>query len=192
MKIDATLWDLTRDQIEMMEMIEAAVEDNHGEVDDRIEEMIDELTAGEEDISKKMAGYLAVIDNLDAQAKALKGSADSIKETMDRLKRRAEMKQNTIDAMKSRMLSAMDVLGMKKIETPLGNITAANKAQPDVIYDEAVTDKEDAMADLALLLPEFVRTKHSIDKKAVLDYLKDGGTLTFAKLGERGKYIRIS
>ena len=111
----------------------------------------------EQQIQAKSTGIIAVVRNLESNIEAIDIEIKRLQE----LKRK---KQNNISRLKEYTKECMEIRGVKKLETSLGNISI-RKTPPSVnVLDEN-------------LIPlEYIETKQvmSIDKKLILGDLKDG------------------
>ena len=111
----------------------------------------------EQQIQTKSTGIIAVVRNLESNIEAIDIEIKGLQE----LKRK---KQNNITRLKEYTKECMEIRGVKKLETSLGNISI-RKTPPSVnVLDEN-------------LIPlEYIETKQvmSIDKKLILGDLKDG------------------
>ena len=110
-----------------------------------------------EQIQAKSTGIIAVVRNLESNIAA-------IDTEIKRLQELKKKKQNNISRLKEYTKECMEIRGVKKLETSLGNISI-RKTPPSVnVLDEN-------------LIPlEYIETKQvmSIDKKLILGDLKDG------------------
>lgn len=108
-------------------------------------------------IEAKSTGIIAVVRNLES-------SIAAIDIEIKRLQELKKSKQNNISRIKEYTKECMNIQGVKKLETSLGNISI-RKSPPSVdVLDEG-------------LIPlEYIETKQvmSIDKKLILSDLKDG------------------
>ena len=111
----------------------------------------------EQQIQTKSTGIIAVVRNLESNIAA-------IDTEIKRLQELKKIKQNNISRLKEYTKECMEIRGVKKLETSLGNISI-RKTPPSVnVLDEN-------------LIPlEYIETKQvmSIDKKLILGDLKDG------------------
>ena len=111
----------------------------------------------EQQIQAKSTGIIAVVRNLESNIAA-------IDTEIKRLQELKKKKQNNISRLKEYTKECMEIRGVKKLETSLGNISI-RKTPPSVnVLDEN-------------LIPlEYIETKQvmSIDKKLILGDLKDG------------------
>ena len=114
----ASLYELTGKWLEVYEMA--------GEVEPEV--IDDTLESIEGEIESKAIGYGMVIKQLEADASAL---AEEIK----RLQAKKKAAENTVDRMKARLQESMNVIGTKKITTPLFSF-GIQKNPPKVVIDD--------------------------------------------------------
>ena len=119
----------------------------------------------EQQIQAKSTGIIAVVRNLES-------NIDAIDIEIKRLQELKRKKQNNITRLKEYTKECMELRGVKKLETSLGNISI-RKTPPSVnVVDEN-------------LIPlEYIETKQvmSIDKKLILSDLKDGLVIPGAEI----------
>lgn len=137
------------------------------------------LIAQDEALEQKVERYIRVIRNRQALAEDRKAEARHLAE-------RAKVAENEADRLKKSLFTALETLGRTKMEA--GPFTVSIQANggvlPLIIADG--TQVED--------VPEaFVKTvvMHSIDNEQVRAKLEAGEELPFARLGERGRSLRI-
>lgn len=143
------------------------------EVEATIDAWFDDLT---EERDVKLDNYAALIRELEARAEARREEAR-------RLTDRARRDEDQAKYLKNRLILFFQQHGMKSVETRRYRLTVARSGgrAPVVVHAEAEE------------LPEsFQRWKVSADLDAIREALERGETLTFAELGERGHYLRIS
>ena len=111
----------------------------------------------EQQIQTKSTGIVAVIRNLESNIAAI----DTEIKRLQELKR---LKQNNITRLKEYTKECMNIQGIKKLETSLGNISIRKTPASVKILDETKIPLE------------YLNVKQvtSIDKKTLLDDLKDG------------------
>ena len=124
----------------------------------------------------KLEGYTGVIREYEARAKARKEEAQ-------RIMALAQVDANQASALKDRLKYFFEVRGLVKIETATAKISLVNNGGVvPVIIDEIAPEE----------LPEkFQRVIVEADKKAIREALEQMEELPFARLGERGKSLRI-
>ena len=116
-------------------------------------------------IQAKSTGIIAVVRNLES-------NIDAIDIEIKRLQELKKKKQNNITRLKEYTKECMELRGVKKLETSLGNISIRKNPQGVNILDEN-------------LIPlEYIETKQvmSIDKKLILSDLKDGLVIPGAEI----------
>jgi hypothetical protein len=169
-----TLYDIT----EEFRQLERAIIDAGGVVTDEIEAEYDDLLDAADD---KTEAYIAVIQEKTTLAKA-------VKEEEKRLRARRKALENTADSLKTRLLDSMRAMGQDERETALGKVRRMTASRRSLVIED-----EDAVPG------EFVRTRTSVDKRAIRDYLDAEGvnSLTgeggdaIAFLDEPTEYVRI-
>ena len=110
-----------------------------------------------QEIQNKSTGIVAVVRNLESNIAAI----DTEIKRLQELKR---LKQNNITRLKEYTKECMNIQGVKKLETNLGNISIRKTPASVKILDETKIPLE------------YLNVKQvtSIDKKTLLDDLKDG------------------
>lgn len=124
------------------------------------------------ELEVKGAGYVAVINQLDMEAK-------KAKELSDAFKLKAETRVNAIGRMKDALKVAMTKIGTDKIDT--GDFTIKlqkNGGKQPMIVDGEVPN-------------DFLKVIYEPDKEKIRKVLEEGSKLDFAHLEERGKHIVI-
>ena len=118
-----------------------------------------------EEIKKKSSSIIQYIQNLQAQNK-------SVKEEIDRLQKLAKIRANKIERLKNYLVSTLQVLETKKIETDLGSYGIRKNPDKLEIYD------------LTILPKEFIRIKEEKepDKEKIKAYIKEHGELAGARI----------
>ena len=110
-----------------------------------------------QELQNKSTGIVAVVRNLESNIAAI----DTEIKRLQELKR---LKQNNITRLKEYTKECMNIQGIKKLETSLGNISIRKTPASVKILDETKIPLE------------YLNVKQvtSIDKKTLLDDLKDG------------------
>ena len=110
-----------------------------------------------QEIQNKSTGIVAVVRNLESNIAA-------IDTEIKRLQELKKLKQNNITRLKEYTKECMNIQGIKKLETSLGNISIRKTPASVKILDETKIPSE------------YLNVKQvtSIDKKTLLDDLKDG------------------
>lgn len=118
-----------------------------------------------EEIKKKSSSIIQYIQNLQAQNK-------SVKEEIDRLQKLAKIRANKIERLKNYLVSTLQVLETKKIETDLGSYGIRKNPAKLEIYD------------LTALPKEFIRIKEEEepDKDKIKAYIKEHGEVAGARI----------
>lgn len=126
---------------------------------------------------EKLDAYVNLIRQLEFEARAAEAEARAWSQ-------KADARDARKNWLKRRLQEHLERTGRAKAETASGRVVAL---QPNggAVPVELAADAEEVAP------PEFVRIVRSIDKEAVRKVLEDGVELPFAKLGERGRHLRI-
>ena len=138
------------------------IAEQEGEVLPEDEKALEELELAKDD---KLKGYGIIIRELDNNIAECKAETDRIKTISDRLKSRREWLIN-------RLKYFMQSQGIPKFESIEVNI-AFRKSKSLEIDENANLPKE------------FIRIKEEPDKKAITDFIKNGGTVDGCQLVEK-------
>lgn len=168
-----TLYDITDDLRAFDDLLEQA----DGDVSDpavleAIEKWMTELDI---DLTNKVDGYAAYINDMLAKAQARKDEAD-------RLRARAKANEATARRLKERLMWAMQERGMKKIDTPRFTVSW-QKAGGKVGLDVQVPGDQ--------LPPRFQKVVIEPDNAAIREALDAGEEVDGCSLMERGTSLRI-
>ena len=163
-----TLYDLTQEQLALREMAENA------ESPEEVAALVDTLEASDALLAQKVEGYVAVFRSLHAVA-------DMREEEARRLSELARSDRSKGDALKGRLLEALQSIGKTRLETPSYRITVAKGVSRADISDDKV------VAALYGVRKETV----SIDRKRLLEDLKAGRSVAGAQLTEGKPSLRI-
>ncbi|MEK5070826.1 siphovirus Gp157 family protein [Sporosarcina sp. FSL K6-1508] len=157
----ATLYDLTGSYAQIQQMIEEGADDLSG---------ILETVEGA--IEEKLEGYAMVIRNIESDVEGLKGEEK-------RLADRRKTMENGIKRMKENMQFAMSSTGNQKIKGEKFTFTVQKNPPALKVLDES-------------LIPNryFTESKPVLDKKSVLEYLKEHGNMPGAQI-QQGESLRI-
>lgn len=117
-----------------------------------------------EEIKKKSSSIIQYIQNIQALNK-------SAKEEADRLQKLIKTRSNKIERLKSYLVTTLQVLEAKKIETDLGSYGLRRSSAVDVY-------------DIAALPEEFIRVteERKADKEKIKEYIKANGELKGARI----------
>ncbi|HBH0441785.1 TPA: siphovirus Gp157 family protein, partial [Clostridioides difficile] len=118
----STLYELATDLLEIEEGL-TEITGNETEKLEEIKEII------KQEIQNKNTRIVSVILNIDSDI-------NSIDSEIKRLQELKRVKKNTLDRLKSNIKDCMELLGTKKVETVLGNISIRKSAGSLVIEDE--------------------------------------------------------
>lgn len=155
------LYELSADLVALREM-------------DEIEEVqqIKEIIAGE--IANKGKGIVQVV-------RSLESDADAIKAEIDRLNKLKKIKENNIKRLREYTKTCMEQMEVKKIETPVGNLTL--RKGPSTLK----IDDESKLPDKYL---EIVQT-YKVDKDLLKSDLKSGIEVEGAYMSESSMSLMI-
>ena len=165
-----TLYEITGELLDLQNMIEEGADPDV--VNDTIESV-------EFDLEQKAEGYVMVIRNLEAQAKA-------IKDEEKRLREKRLAAENGIERLKKRLFDSMNATGKKKLNAGVFTLSVQKKggALP-VIID----------ADVENMPKEILKIDIKPDTKKIAELLQDEEKSRlysrFAHFGERGESLRI-
>ena len=128
-----------------------------------------------DELETKADNYARIIRNLESQL-------EGIKVEQQRLTNRKQQVEKNIEWLKMTLYSVMKETGKTKFKTDLFSFgIQKNGGVLPVIVDEEI-DK----------LPEnMIIVSKKPDLKAISDYIKETGDVTFAHFGERGESLRI-
>lgn len=169
-----TLFDLSQELHDLYDHLEAL----EGDVTDPdVERAID---AWFDRLGKKREEHL---DNYAALIRELEARAEARREEARRLADRARRDAGRADYLKHRLVSFLQEHGLKTVETRRYRLTVARSGGKPPVLLKAEPEQ---------LPPEFQRVTVDADLTAIRDVLERGESLSFAELGERGHYLRIS
>ena len=127
-----------------------------------------------ENLSTKVDNYAALITSMRARA-------DVRRQEAERLARRAQVDEASADWLASRLLSALDARGTKKLETDRYAVSVVgNGGKAPLVVDVQVPAEWNRTV-----------TKVEPDREKIRLALESGQALPFARLGERGKRLSI-
>ena len=117
-----------------------------------------------EEIKKKSSSIIQYIQNIQTLNK-------SAKEEADRLQKLIKTRSNKIERLKSYLVTTLQVLEAKKIETDLGSYGLRRSSAVDVY-------------DIAALPEEFIKVteERKADKEKIKEYIKANGELKGARI----------
>ena len=119
-----------------------------------------------DELKNKSSSLLKYIQDLQAQNK-------SAKEEADRLQKLSKVRTNKIERLKEYLISTLQTLEVKKIETDLGSYGLRKSSSVDVY-------------DMSVLPNEFIRIteERKADKEKIKEYIKANGELQGARVVE--------
>lgn len=162
-----SLYELTGQYLEFEQMLE------NPEVDQ--EALNDLLNTLSDEIEIKADNYAKIIRNFE-------GNVAAIKLEQDRLAKKKATLESAIKRLKDNLQFCMVSTGKRNFKTDLFsfNIQKNGGADP-VVLD----------VDISFLPDNLVKVTVEPDKKAITDYIKETGDLSYAHFGERGESLRI-
>lgn len=166
----STLYSLTDEYMRLLMMAEDP------EIDSQLIEDTLEGLGGEIEI--KADGYAKVIAELNIKAEEIRGKGNAVIEEGKRINAVADSIDKNIERMKNNLQKAMETTGKTKFKTEFFSFNI-KKNPPKVV----VTNEAD-------VLPEYLKIKTEVDKKAIGESLKKGIELGFAHL-EQGQSLQI-
>lgn len=165
-------YDVTKDYIERMELLEQGINAETGEMTDNTNQLAiwnEELT---KDLKEKSSNVIAVVRNQELTIEALDNEIKRLKAMKDGI-------ENRLDKFKAYIKNAMITNNIEKIDTNLGSIKF-NKSTSTEIFDKSLIDKK---------FIETVTTE-KISKEKIKAALKAGEEVQGAKLVEN-KNLKI-
>lgn len=147
--------------------------DDNGEI---APESLEALATLEMALEDKVDACCRVMRSYEARAAAFKEEAERLHVHQTRAEANAKR-------LKEYVKGVLDQLGMKKVETPLFSVRV--QANPPTV-------KLDDNYDAADLPEEFKRIKIEVNKTAILEVAKAGGTLPPGVEVVRGSHLRVS
>ena len=153
----SSLYTLNANFIQLQRMMEDDIIDE--------ETFKDTLESIEMEIEDKAEGYAIIM-------RQLTDEADALKKEMDRLKTRKTTIESNVTRLKESLFASIELTGNTKFKTKLFSFNVRNNAPSTSIPDES-------------LIPRKYKIKQpdKVDKKAVLDALKNGNKV-------RGAWIK--
>ena len=165
-------YDVTKDYIERMELLEQGINAETGEMTDNTNQLAiwnEELT---KDLKEKSSNVIAVVRNQDLTIEALDNEIKRLKAMKDGI-------ENRLDKFKAYIKNAMITNNIEKIDTNLGSIKFTKSTSTE-IFDESLIDKK------------FIETviTEKISKEKIKKALKAGEEVQGARLVEN-KNLKI-
>lgn len=165
-------YDVTKDYIERMELLEQGINAETGEMTDNTNQLVtwnEELT---KDLKEKSSNVIAVVRNQELTIEAIENEIKRLKAMKDGI-------ENRLDKFKAYIKNAMLTNGIEKIDTNLGSLKFTKSTSTE-IYDESLIDKK---------FIEVVTTE-KISKEKIKKALKAGEEVQGARLVEN-KNLKI-
>ena len=165
-------YDVTKDYIERMELLEQGINAETGEMTDNTNQLAiwnEELT---KDLKEKSSNVIAVVRNQELTIEALDNEIKRLEAMKDGI-------ENRLDKFKAYIKNAMITNNIEKIDTNLGSIKFTKSTSTE-IFDESLIDKK------------FIETitTEKISKEKIKKALKAGEEVQGARLVEN-KNLKI-
>jgi hypothetical protein len=113
-------------------------------------------------------------------------AAEAAHAEAERLRERAASCERKAARIKAAVLQLLDAAQLKRLETKTFSFTVAGDGgMPPLVIDDVDPNE------VAAALPDLVVTTVALNKPAIREVLERGGTLPFARLGQRGRHLRI-
>lgn len=148
------LYQLTENFLEVDRLIDEYIEAGQ---EDLANNLVEANKIIAQEIQNKSNGFVYMFRNIDSQIEAIDGE-------IKRLQELKKQKQNKSDNLKMMLKVNMEALGVKKLETDLGNISIRNNPGKVNVMDERL------IPDTYKEVVETVK----VDKKAILKDIKAG------------------
>lgn len=163
----STLYELTDNWIRLQEIAEDADQET-------METVLDTMEGLEYEIEVKADNYARIIRNLTADVEGLKTE-------IERLTGRKKALESNISSLKARLEDAMIQTGKEKFKTELFSFGIQNNP-PSVVLDTE---------DFNLIPKDYVHYEPKLDKKQMLQDLKNGKDMTGIAHLEQSRSLRI-
>ena len=157
----AKLFDITAEYAELLDRINAAAEENEGEVP---QELLDEVIGKDTAFEEKAETIAKAIKNYESDAKAY---AEAEK-TFAAKKKRAT---NSVTYLKELLKSCMLIIGKDKIKTPLFNVSTRTSTAVVVEDENSIPDG-------------YFRVRRELAKDEIMKALEGGFIVNGARLGK--------
>lgn len=148
------LYQLTENFLEVDRLIDEYIEAGQ---EDLANNLVEANKIIAQEIQNKSNGFVYMFRNIDSQIEAIDGE-------IKRLQELKKQKQNKYEYLKKSLKDNMEALGVKKLETDLGNISIRNNPGKVNVVDERL------IPDTYKEIVETVK----VDKKAILKDIKAG------------------
>jgi hypothetical protein len=139
-----------------------------------VEQIEDTMQGLQGMFEEKAVAVFRVLRNFDSDSEAIKAEIDRLQ---DLQKAKAAAKASLVDYLKLNMVRS----GIKKISSPICNITLLDPPAVAEVYDEAALPEE-------MVVTTIIK---KADKRKILMRLKDGEEIPGARLGEGNYGLRI-
>lgn len=167
-----SLYQLTNDMKELDDLLADADPNDPG-----IEAAIQQALFLHDEREKKVDAYCSLIAEISARGAARKAEGQ-------RLLKSAEVAENAVKRLKTRLLESFKTLDIKRLETERFTVSVANNGGVVPLILAPDLDPESLPA-------QFKKIITTPDNEAIRTSLEAKEELPFAKLGERGQHVRI-
>lgn len=162
---------LTQELLDLREAIDDA--EGAEEMDALLQSAMGET---QEDLERKVEGYCRIIREFEMEADARKREAE-------RFRLMAQASESRAKNIKAWLQKNLDLLGMSKVSAGPFRVSVQNNGGPMPV--DLLEENPESLPD------EFVERVPKVNLKAIRAALSSGVDLAFARLGERGRHVRI-
>lgn len=152
-----SIFNIQQEYIDLLNQLE----ESDGELTPELEQA---LVINQQELEVKSVGYAHVI-------RKIEGDVDLIAAEIKRLQALKKAKETTVDRLKTSIESAMDLYGIRKVETPT-MVLSLRPSESVTVEDEIVLPKEYVVA----------KTTYSPDKVAIKKAIKAGEKISGATI----------
>lgn len=158
-----------KNEVTNIERLKEMLREEDGSIDEAL--LLDTIE-GETNLHEMLLEIEDRIAEYDMQAKAVQLRID------DLVKRKSRYKASA-DTLRTTVLSAMDKAGIRKIEGSLATLSVGRKPRSLVVEDESIIPSD------------YFKTQLVLDKKKLIEDLKDGNSVTGACMDNGGIKLQI-
>lgn len=160
------LFDIGQEYKNLYDLAETIETDENGEVIDNSKELQELFNGIELELNQKAEGVAYI-------CKDLKASYSALEEEIKRLQSKVKTLKNNETTLKTRLKEAISESGQSKIKTEKFSFSVSKREQLN--YENV---------SLAFLEEDFIKTKQELNKTAIKDYYKAGGSVEGLKVSE--------
>lgn len=160
----STLYELTADWQELQEMLESEAYDE--------ETIKNTMECVKYEIEIKAENYGKIIKNIDASKKSVEAAKQAVRKEIERLDSKIKALDKSINVLKENLGETMKLMGERTIKTNLFTFYFQNNKS---VF---ITDEKKALEG------EYIKKEIKLDKKALLEALKNGKEIEYAELKE--------